>query len=410
MMGKAIFIFGRNPDFSYLELVCVLQATDISFKIVSNSNNSIVLAADNFEFNTLIDRLAGTTKISEVKIDCPFDSLDSAIANYGWKFGSKKKVKFSLDVHCDAFKDEQELRSFRSWVKGIIKRIASEKHIKAVYEDLSLSDLFRVHSNSIEHSDHIHILIHIDRNKKNAYVSDTHSIFNPMTLKEKTDERPIKDFSIQSSVRMARMMVNISGAFAGSQLLDPFCGLGTILSEGMAIGCNVIGIEIDAQRINAAKRNVAWYKRTYYPKSATTFKLIHGDSTRIVELLKRESENSVDSVDSVDFIVSEPELGPLLRGIPTDSEAKSSLAILEPIYRSFFGQIQEILNEKDRIVIILPEFRTKTGKVFRLNLPELNRFRFVNPTKNLEKEINMPLEISEEWNYINKLLYILEKK
>ncbi len=225
-----------------------------------------------------------------------------------------------------------------------------------------------------------------------------------MNLKEKTDNRPFKDFSITSSFRMARMLVNISGAKCGDLILDPFCGLGTILCEGLSVGCNVLGVEIDPERVRHAKQNCVWFKNKYIPRSKSRYDIFQGDSTNLSRVLENHA------IKTVDFIISEPELGPLLRGAPTESEAENSVHILEPLYQQFFEEAYKILNEKGKILIILPEFNTQSGKRYELHIPALQKFEIMNPTSKLEKSVVIPMECSEEWNYINRMLYILKKK
>ncbi len=403
-VGEFIFTFGRNPELSYLELLSLLKTIDLSFRFNSVLSHSVVLDIEHFNPKLLIPRLAGTTKISKVKSSSPFESLDIAIANYQFDFGNKRKWRFSIDLHSDTFQDEPALRACRSWIKGIIKRVASEKGIKAEYEELSLSALFKSTSKPLEQAKHSHFVIHIDKKKEKVFISDEHEFSNPMEYKEKTDNRPFKDFSITSSFRIARMLVNISGVKSGEIILDPFCGLGTILSEGLFIGCNVIGVEINPERVKQANKNCVWYKNRYIPKSKSEFKIIEGDSTKITQVLQQ------DKIGKVDYIISEPELGPLLRGNPTDAEAKASLKVLEPLYTDFFKEAYEILKEKGKIIIILPEFKTESGKSYGLLIPTLEKFKIVNPTNGYEKEVKIPIECSEEWNYLNRMLYILEKK
>jgi tRNA (guanine10-N2)-dimethyltransferase len=56
--------------------------------------------------------------------------------------------------------------------------------------------------------------------------------------------------------RLARAMVNLSGAKPGSRFLDPFCGSGGILIEAGVIGCDLIGIDIDPQMVKGSKTNL----------------------------------------------------------------------------------------------------------------------------------------------------------
>lgn len=59
--------------------------------------------------------------------------------------------------------------------------------------------------------------------------------------------------------RFARLMANLSQANAISYMLDPFCGPGGIVIEGVLMGCQVIGMDIDKRMIAGAKMNLTHY-------------------------------------------------------------------------------------------------------------------------------------------------------
>ncbi|MGD0533965.1 MAG: methyltransferase domain-containing protein [Methanoregula sp.] len=56
--------------------------------------------------------------------------------------------------------------------------------------------------------------------------------------------------------RMARTLVNLSLAEAGTTLLDPFCGTGGILIEAEMLGLHAVGIDFDPMMIRGSKENV----------------------------------------------------------------------------------------------------------------------------------------------------------
>jgi tRNA (guanine10-N2)-dimethyltransferase len=56
--------------------------------------------------------------------------------------------------------------------------------------------------------------------------------------------------------RMARTLVNLSLAEAGTTLLDPFCGTGGILIEAEMLGLHAVGSDFDPAMIRGSKENV----------------------------------------------------------------------------------------------------------------------------------------------------------
>lgn len=60
--------------------------------------------------------------------------------------------------------------------------------------------------------------------------------------------------------KLARAMVNLTGAKKGETLLDPFCGSGGILIEAGFAGLKPVGSDIDRIMLNRAKINLQHYK------------------------------------------------------------------------------------------------------------------------------------------------------
>src|SRR3989344_5585326 len=74
-------------------------------------------------------------------------------------------------------------------------------------------------------------------------------------------------------------------------LLDPFCGMGTILAEALLLGWQVIGSDQSEEVVVKAQANLRWL-------GLKTHKLFTSDATHISE-----------KVESVDAIVTEPFMG-----------------------------------------------------------------------------------------------------
>lgn len=124
--------------------------------------------------------------------------------------------------------------------------------------------------------------------------------------------------------KVARMMINISG---GQTILDPFCGVGTILAEALTIGKQVFGSDINPAQIAKTKKNLEWLGKTCPLQVADARKII---------------------VPPVDAIVTEPFLGP------------ADPKVLEQLYLDCLKHWQKILKPHGRVVIALPFVLDKT--------------------------------------------------
>lgn len=118
--------------------------------------------------------------------------------------------------------------------------------------------------------------------------------------------------------KVARMMVNVAGP---GTLLDPFCGVGTIVAEAD----KAIGSDINPAQIEKTKKNLDWLGKKN--------QLFVSDARQISKKL---------APGSIDAIVTEPYLG------PDDKQ------VLEKLYLDCFADWQKILKPGGKVVIALP--------------------------------------------------------
>src|SRR5437899_7504023 len=76
-------------------------------------------------------------------------------------------------------------------------------------------------------------------------------------MRERGVEKPAPHSEISLSPRLAQLLLNLSGLSPGQRLLDPFCGPGTIISEGALMSLNCVGIDSNPARVAQAKRRLA---------------------------------------------------------------------------------------------------------------------------------------------------------
>jgi len=105
--------------------------------------------------------------------------------------------------------------------------------------------------------------------------------------------------------KLAKIMINLSGAPKDGVILDPFCGTGTILSEAIILGYkNIIGADNDAEAIKSAEENLNWLKNNF-ELPTNNCQVFICDAR---EISKKVGEKSIDA------IIAEPYLGPPMRG------------------------------------------------------------------------------------------------
>lgn len=134
--------------------------------------------------------------------------------------------------------------------------------------------------------------------------------------------------------KVARMMVNI--ARPGETLLDPFCGMGTILAEALLTGWKVIGSDQSPEVIKKAEDNLKWLF------GQKQWELFISDATHVS-----------DKVEQVDAIVTEP-----FMGNPNVSETNVANIVtgLEKLYIGCLKDWRGVLKPGGKLVMAFPRF------------------------------------------------------
>ena len=139
--------------------------------------------------------------------------------------------------------------------------------------------------------------------------------------------------------RLARAMVNLTGAMKGEMILDPFCGIGGILIEARLAGLKAIGSDILKPILNRAKANLQQYKIVDCP--------LHQADARTI--LKK-----------YDYIVSDLPFG------------KNTKNIEQGLYQEFLIHLKKILRK--RAVLGFPDTVAVKKLVKKAKLNLINTF------------------------------------
>jgi len=145
-------------------------------------------------------------------------------------------------------------------------------------------------------------------------------------------------------------MVNLSQTRADGKriLLDPFCGMGTILQEASLMGFDILGTDIDESCVISAIENLYWLSQDY--------SLGLQDLEKRIMKLDATKLSKVFEPRSIDAIVTEPNLGPALKIPPDQNKAEGILRGLKPLYQKSLQEFSAILKPGGRVCMVLPRF------------------------------------------------------
>jgi tRNA G10 N-methylase Trm11 len=369
-MPAKLFISGKNWMLSLAELTSYFKTREIDFEIQFFSGEFFVLSfKEDFEATT-ISSLGGTIKIAEVKAKFSTEIVKEAflkknkqaktqiiefLASNSLVDGmakSTEKLLFGVSVYCteSTLRSSSGViqRSIGSAVKNNLADLGKKANFMGFSSDRKLAQLSHVEvlkKNLVENK--AEILFCIGRTE--TWVATTVAVHNPFEFQKRDIYKPNQRKIFGMPPRLARIMVNLSACKSGKVLLDPFCGVGTILQEALLEKAMVVGMDVNPWCVKASTENLEWLVREYGLEDAD-FRILQGDVNKLLEKVGQ---------DSMDCIVCEPDLGPALRQVPTDPYAIKIIQKLESLYFGFVEQAYMALKPGGRLVLVTPYIKTR---------------------------------------------------
>lgn len=317
---KYVFILGHNPKLSVAEVLAVLPGAEV----VDRSSSFLIMETDKIDCQKMVDKMGGSIKIAEIiseKVDKKLiiETLrqvqgDSKL-NFGISYYECKPDKLGMEI------------------KGELKKAGISSRL-VVGKDKALSSVI-VKKNKVNE-----FLIIADK-----YLAHTLAIQDFEAYGKRDFARPERDMRSGSMPpKLAQIMINLAQVDLTEKIHDPFCGSGTILQEALVMGYQkVSGSDKSEKAISDTRKNLAWLSR-------------HFDipEVQVSQIDVRELSASVKNIEAV---VTEPYLGPPLRGGESREEILHNIDELEDLYTGAFEQFSELLNENGKVVIVFPTFR-----------------------------------------------------
>jgi tRNA G10 N-methylase Trm11 len=316
-MVKYLFILGRNLELSIAEVLSYFERFNNKVKDYSKNKNAILIEVEKKIKKDAIEKFGGVLAIGEIIEDPDKTELylgTSNKLNYViWDF-SEKTEEFA-DYLKDRFRSEK-LKATRKPLTGVIDAQEGKKFRIAV-------------SNLIDEEYFVF----------NDSFGKIIQKCNYKEIEKRDMEKPVRRESLSISPRLAKVMINLSQVKKG-KLVDPFCGIGVILFESLLQGIPVIGIDLDENALEGAKKNLEWGKFQDY-------QIVRSDSRKV-------------GIKTSEVIVTEPDLGKILKKSPTDKEAENTLKGFEKLMISVLNNLKRSIS--GRIVFTSPYILTRNSR------------------------------------------------
>lgn len=330
-MRKSIFLFGRTPDLSWLELSSLFITAERlgpNIGLVNNLSNSP---------EELVNELGGTIKIAEVLGEIDAVEVSKLIQFFP---NGEQKLVFGISIYGNEKLPVKLLSDMKQMLKS---RIGHVSFVESEHGE-TLSSVVIAKKQVYE-------LVVIKQNNK-YLVAHTVAVQDFEEWSRRDYSRPYSDPKAgMLPPKVARMVVNIAlknsqeRNFQGKQvLLDPFCGMGTILAEAWLSGWRVIGADQSSDVVKKARANLAWLTTNYPKQTDIGPGLLECDATHISDQVV---ENSVDA------IVTEPFMGNTVIDV---ANVKNIVKGLEKLYLGCLKDWSKVLKPSGKIVMALPKY------------------------------------------------------
>ncbi len=376
------FVLGRVYSLSIAELIAVLEKPDSAsgltggpVKILEASPEILIIETEKaLLVDRLQKRLGGVVKILKVinavkKRDQ--DSVNFALKHYFKPSVIKKdffkdykgKKQFGLSIYIldmDVLKPAPRLEKNENGpVQNIFsepKRVgmmvkttltelgASVRLVLPEFNSLSLASVVVTKNLLLEKGAEICLLV----KKDTVYTAKTLVVQDFEDYGRRDYQRPARDEK-QGMIppKVAQIMLNLANAKNGDSIFDPFCGIGTIVQEGLLLDYKMLGSDINKIAIRGSEQNLEWF-RNRYKIPPGKYHLEISDARDVAKLMAGQK---------IQAIVTEGTLGPVYSEFPKSHEIEANFKELTNLYSECFKEFSKIIEKGQRIVMCIPAYR-----------------------------------------------------
>jgi len=329
-MSTYIFIFGKHPDLSLAEL----KARYPKHKVWVKGEDFAVIDLP-FIGQAEFGQLGGSVKAAEFIKEVKKDSLTETLSVILQSHYQDKKLDYGLSVYGIS---EKQLRPILLKLKKRLKTDGvKSRFINKDFKNISSAQYKSIKGKGIE-------LVAVN-NKGRFTIGRTIAIQDIDAYSKRDYDKPFRSMQMgMMPPKLAQILINLTGV--KGVVWDPFCGSGTLIMEGLLMGRDMVGSDINSKHIEGAKKNVAWLKKEFKTSSNAMF-FTH-DATKPFK-------------ETFGAIAFEGDLG-----VPHNQSIKSDKLTtiaegLDELYLRFFENLKAVKCHVP-VVCALPFFKLRNGR------------------------------------------------
>ncbi len=369
-----LFILGRNPKLSIAEIFDYFENSNPVTEFYIKKNGMLATLERKIPENT-INNLGGTIAIGEILASGNTDEIKKHLQKIEIYFGSKNNFNYAVWN----FSDETNYNKILEYLKERFKSEKFKSSKKNLSGRLKLQDGGEISiPNSLTEEEYF-----VYEKNNVVYFGRIVEKANYKEIEERDIKKPVRREKLAISPRLAKIMINLSQVKEGQILIDPFCGIGGILQEALLRKIRVVGIDSDSEAISGARENLTW--AGFQKKD---FVLINSNSSKL-------------SINNANVLVSEPELGEILKYPPTKNKARDIISSYEDLMIKILKNLKDKIS--GRIVFTAPYIKLITGERNECNIQKI-----ISQTR-LKLHKNFPIAEFREGQVVGRQIFVLEK-
>ncbi len=345
------FELGRQKELSLAELYTVFGKESF----VEKSADIAIFKLEEVDIpQKLQDRLGGTIRIIEIFKQTNKESVKSEIQSHLEEdfSDSSGKIPFSISLFAPKKYKDINIKDLLNFSKKILKSLGLNSRF--VNKDLDRPKSSTIYKAKVVEKGVDICLIQID---EMLFIGKTAAIQNIDAYSKRDYDKPGRDPKVgMLPPKLAQIMINIAGE--SSVIYDPFCGTGTVLTEGLLMDKEVIGSDMDERMVKYSNKNCEWLQKEFYKKGK--FEVFEKDARFLTKS---------DIKTPIDAIVTEGYLGPPLIAHPSEEETETIFRELANLHLNWLTAISELIKKGTIIVMCLAAHKAAKG------VRELTRFK-----------------------------------
>lgn len=350
MTNQYLFRLGRETLLNLAEVLAVLGHDGLL--IAHHGPVALFELPEHTDLQALQERLAGTVKIGRVIAELPAPTNLASLVEY---VASDLLARPVRDFGFSFFGNHLSLKQRDRLGIQLKKSLKAAGHASrfVASKDLELSSVL-VRDQLLTHGREYLLAQFPDR----WIVSETVTVQDWQSWSRRDYGRPVRDARRgMLPPKLARLMINLGQFPMETTLLDPFCGVGTVLQEAWLLGYQTVtGSDSDDRAVAAAQTNLDWLRAAQPRLYARTINLRTISLEELADGFQREKMMSLG-------IVTEPDLGPPnLAELPPPERATRFRTLTER-YRLWLTACHRLLQPGERCVMIIPFLRAPLARL-----------------------------------------------